>query len=92
MIASFSLIGISLLILFFIKRGYRFKLTGIEWSAGILASLVILTSFVLETHKVLASQSPENFPWGIFITGEILGILGFIRLLKKGDVPKRNPL
>jgi len=45
-----------------------------EWLFLMLSAAIILESFLWESDKVLASESPEYYPWWLFAIGYILGL------------------
>jgi len=73
----------SIILLHFQNRGVRFTPTKGEWAAGIMAGLFIFVSFITESKKVLAYDSPETYHWWTLVAGEISEIMGFIRLLHR---------
>jgi hypothetical protein len=82
-IVSLTLVAASMIVICYQKRGCNLIITRGEWSAGVLAGFVIFLSFIMESKNVLAEGVPVAYPWWMLITGEIVGIGIFIRILRK---------
>lgn len=44
--------------------------------------LVVIVSFIWQWRDVVAGLIPRNFPWTIFVAGELMGVAGFTRAIR----------
>ncbi len=54
------------------------------WMLLVAGGVIIFTSFIWDWRHIAAGGMPRGFPWLIFATGEIAGVVGFMLAIKKG--------
>ena len=78
-IVSVSLIIAAIIILHFENKGIQFRLTKGEWIGLIVSALLIFTSFILETPKIIEYQAPTSYQWALLLISEIIGFVILFR-------------
>lgn len=68
-----------------LDQGLQIKPTRLEWIFEIAAGLIIIASFLVGTPAVMNKEMPPSFPWYIWLIGMVLGIVIFIRALRRID-------
>jgi hypothetical protein len=68
-----------------LEKGLIVKPTRWEWIGEISAGLIIIGSFVSGFQVVLRKETPQTFPWYVWLLGMILGILIFLRVIRRTD-------
>jgi len=76
---SVGLICAGVLILFYPQRFERCVLNAKEWLLEVLAALLILTTFFLQTGPVLKGSLPQYYAWPLFWVGLLLGLAVFLK-------------
>jgi len=79
LLVSFALIGSGYIILRFENQNRPIKLTKIDWTLEIVSGLLIIFSFLIKFNDQKSVHQPEYFPWWIFLSGFVLGIIVFAR-------------
>jgi hypothetical protein len=82
-LVSISLIAASVIILIMDGRSIKFQPSRLDWIGVIAAGIIIITSFIWDYKIVLNGTVPGKFNWAMFFTGEILGIIVYIRVFLK---------
>jgi len=82
-LVSLLFITVSFLLLYYHSRGHRFWPTWPEWAVVFLSASTILVTFMIDLKKIRAFQHPGPYPWLLFVFGFVLGVLVFIRFLKR---------
>lgn len=72
---SVSMITAAILIIRLEERGVTLRVTPRHWAAAVLAGLIIILSFTIDFRVVTEQTVPGRFKWGIFMIGEVLGII-----------------
>ena len=63
-----------------------------EWIAMIAGGLVVILSFVWDFRNTMAGGLPGPFNWPLFLTGEIIALLGFVAAIRRRAYPgSRKP-
>ena len=82
-IVSISLIVGALVILMLEDRGIQLTMKKWEWLVFLAIPVIIFISFILEAPIVLREQLPRVYHWELLAIAEILGIVIFLRFLKR---------
>lgn len=64
------------------------RVRAISWALLLLGGVLIYTSFVWDWRYIAGGGMPRSFPWAIFLSGEIAGVIGFITAL--GTFPNQT--
>jgi hypothetical protein len=54
-----------------------------DWLSVCAGGLIVILSFTLNYHDLMAGGTPNAFAWWLFAAGEALGLLAFARVLKR---------
>jgi len=85
LLVSVALIWAAISIWRRLEKGILVKPTLFEWKCEIVAGLIIIGSFISGAMTVFNKEVPTSFPWYIFLTGMTIGILIFVRVLRRTD-------
>lgn len=89
-IVSISMITAAVIILRLENSGIQFRIKSWHWAVTIAAGLIIILSFTIDYKIVTEGTLPERFKWGIFWSGEILGVAVFILALVQSIRGSKN--
>lgn len=71
------------------------RVSGVSWTMLMLGGAIVLAAFMWNGRHISNGGLPRHFPWGIFATGEALGMLGFAMAYRGSPsrlaVPRRRP-
>lgn len=88
-LVSLALISAALVILFYEQRsGQSFHPNPWEWAGELLAGLIILTSYLWNVNKLATDEQLLNYPYWLFFSGLLLGIIIFAAHIQKQYLKK----
>jgi hypothetical protein len=79
LLVSGAMLGFALLLLYRQTRGAPLKASGLSLFGFIVAALVIIVVFCNGGHYAMQTDFRVHFFWSIFLAGEGLAILSFLR-------------
>jgi hypothetical protein len=63
-----------------------------DWMLIILGGLMVVIAFCWDFRHTTAGEWPHPFHWLLFGLGEVLGVVGFLRALRRGRRPEALPV
>lgn len=69
------------------KTAKPVRLTQAEWLGVVAGGLVVVLAFCWEAAVVARGGLPQQFPWPLFVLGEVVGIAAFCRAARRGPPP-----
>jgi len=69
------------------NKGYLIRITKSDILLAVFAIFFVFVSFIWNFPMVVKSGNPGDYPWGIFLIGQLFGWITFIRILKKAKKP-----
>ena len=58
--------------------GRPFRVSGRQWAVILLGGFLLTTSFCWNWRPIVLGGMPNSFPWPLFLTGEAIGLVGFL--------------
>ncbi len=90
-IVSASMIYAGLLLLWQEYHGQSIRLTALSWSGIMLGAMLILLAFIADFRNTASGGYPHAFHWGLFLTGEAVGLFAFLRALNRSEKALQTP-
>jgi hypothetical protein len=59
--------------------GRPFLVSRWDWAAIVLGGFLLTTSFCWDWRNIASGGMPNSFPWPMFLAGEAIGLVGFLR-------------
>ncbi len=62
-----------------------------DWALMLFGSMLVLVSFcagwyeAVQSNTEMTSYIPDKFPWWIFLTGELIFVLGIIKIISTNN-------
>ncbi len=69
--------------LMYLKRPLTRRTHWSDWVGVCAGGLIVILSFTLDYHDLMAGGTPDAFAWWLFAAGEALGLLAFARVLRR---------
>lgn len=82
-LVALSMIGAGLAVLWFESIGQAVKLGRANWTAVVLGGLLIVTACCWDFRNIGAGGEPNPFNWPMLAVGEMLGLAGLVRGLRR---------
>lgn len=82
MVVSLSMIAAGALLLWREHSARPIVMRGVHWVLIIAAGLIVLAAFMADSRNMARGGNPNAFHWGVFWSGEALGIGAFLSALR----------
>lgn len=66
------------------------RIDRVTWMMLLAGGAIVFVSFIWEWRDVVAGMMPKNFPWTIFVAGELMAIAGFARAMTNVQAESRG--
>jgi hypothetical protein len=63
------------------SSGRAFRVSGWEWAALVAGGVLLILSFCWDWRNIASGGMPNPFAWGLFASGEAVGLGGFLHAL-----------